>query len=605
MVIKKSFIRHLGYFIITFLMIFMFVLSIGFKRDSPNIGDIEYLNEMYVSINNSEFTKTSLPRKFENLFPKTPVIFKATIYPKTYDGVYIKSRYAQANVYLDDKLVFTFGKKENYPYFMINPASEIHIVETFGTGKPMDLTIEYLSPKTDDFLIVEAPMVGSTKELMLERSVHYGFSMIFSFAQIIGGIASIIISLCIIPVDKKGILFSWLGLFSLSTGAWFLGSNDFALTIFPDTTFLYLSSCFGFIFFMISLLRFIDGIIEFENHSIILCIEIFLLFSSITVLILQFFKLVSLYNSKIFFQIIFPPILVFLTFIVISEYTNVKNLHIIWIIFPLCVLSVSLICEIISQHFSIVPHSFPPFQVGVLFFLFVVGIVSGLAIKSSINLKQKEKELAYEKKILDMRTNEQRENSLLLVENEKLISRQRHDLKHHLAVISDMADDNNKELKSYINNLIQQIPSSKVKFCDNIIVNTVISHYAAICKSENIDFSAKLLVPETKNQKLDSDLCVVFSNLLENAVEACKRMDNEYKFIKIASNIHFDLLTITMDNSYNGVVVKEGDQYRSSKRDDFGIGLSSIQSIAQSRKGNVSFKHDDIIFYSSVYFKIK
>ena len=110
---------------------------------------------------------------------------------------------------------------------------------------------------------------------------------------------------------------------------------------------------------------------------------------------------------------------------------------------------------------------------------------------------------------------------------------------------------------------------------------------------------------------MDNDLCLVFGNLIENAIEACRRMDtsdslNEKSshFIRLHAHVHYKTLIITMDNSFDGHVSIQNGKYRSSKRDDYGIGLSSIRSVAGKYDGDVAFEAADGVFQSSVYLQI-
>ena len=159
--------------------------------------------------------------------------------------------------------------------------------------------------------------------------------------------------------------------------------------------------------------------------------------------------------------------------------------------------------------------------------------------------------------------------------------------------------------------MIIHCPSLTASYCKNRVVNSILSYYSAICRDENIALETKLIVPETDDAALDNDLCLVFGNLIENAIEACRRMDtsdslNEKSshFIRLHAHVHYKTLIITMDNSFNGHVTIQNGKYRSSKRDDYGIGLSSIRSVAGKYDGDVAFEAADGIFQSSVYLQI-
>ena len=75
------------------------------------------------------------------------------------------------------------------------------------------------------------------------------------------------------------------------------------------------------------------------------------------------------------------------------------------------------------------------------------------------------------------------------------------------------------------------------------------------------------------------------------------------KFIRLKSVVHMDMLVVTMENSYNGQVRKWGNQFISSKREEIGIGLSSIESIVRAADGEARFDPDKNVFRSLVYLK--
>lgn len=97
----------------------------------------------------------------------------------------------------------------------------------------------------------------------------------------------------------------------------------------------------------------------------------------------------------------------------------------------------------------------------------------------------------------------------------------------------------------------------------------------------------------------DSSLCAIFGNLLENAVDACGRMTQGKKFIHLNSHLEHGDLTIAMDNSFDGQIRIEKGKYFSSKRDDFGVGLTSIRTMARKYGGDARFEAEKNVF---IYF---
>ena len=216
-----------------------------------------------------------------------------------------------------------------------------------------------------------------------------------------------------------------------------------------------------------------------------------------------------------------------------------------------------------------------------------------------------EQQLIFEQKLLEMQASEQNKRSLLLMENAQQTRQMRHDLRHHLTAIQAMAGDGNPRLREYIAALIRDIPTAVQDYCENPTVNAIVSHYASRCQRDGIAFSARLTVPAQSEGLDDRALCVVFANLLENAVEACGRMNGGGKFVRLNSSVEYGILTITMDNSFDGkTTIKDGNFYSSKRTDTPGVGLGSIRAVAKAHYGDARFEADGQVFRSSVYAKL-
>ena len=216
-----------------------------------------------------------------------------------------------------------------------------------------------------------------------------------------------------------------------------------------------------------------------------------------------------------------------------------------------------------------------------------------------------QEQLNFETHLLELQMEEEEKRSQLLMETAQQTRQMRHDLRHHLTAIQAMAGEENSKLRDYIATLILDIPTAVQDYCENPTVNAVVSHYAARCQQEGIAFTARLTVPAQNENLDDRALCVVFANLLENGVEACGRMDGGEKFIRLNSSLEYGVLTITMDNSFDGQARQEDGKFLSSKRAGApGVGLSSIRAVAKAHQGDARFEAKGTTFLSSVYCRL-
>ena len=106
-----------------------------------------------------------------------------------------------------------------------------------------------------------------------------------------------------------------------------------------------------------------------------------------------------------------------------------------------------------------------------------------------------------------------------------------------------------------------------------------------IAKSMGIDVCCSLLLPYPCGLR-DIDVCIIPSNALDNAIHACKNMDDSAeKYIHVLGRIQGDFLLMEIENSFqgNGMIQK-------------GTGLASIKAVAEKYHGAMSIKTQGTVF---------
>lgn len=220
--------------------------------------------------------------------------------------------------------------------------------------------------------------------------------------------------------------------------------------------------------------------------------------------------------------------------------------------------------------------------------------------------QRKKIELEGELRIRDQILSYQKSRLEMLISMSDKIRNQRHDLRHHLHTIDDLIEKKHyAEAKAYISNVTETIPTYSMKeWCKNSVVNSTIGYYAQRAEEEHIKLDIAVEIPDCNPNVPDNNLCVIFGNLMENAIEACRMMNPESRYIKLYSKVGGDMLFITMDNSFNGVVHKQGHEYLSSKHRGVGTGLRSVRTLAESLDGSAEFGSTDNRFRSEICLRL-
>lgn len=179
--------------------------------------------------------------------------------------------------------------------------------------------------------------------------------------------------------------------------------------------------------------------------------------------------------------------------------------------------------------------------------------------------------------------------------------RARHDLRHNMTLIRSYLDHHNyDDMAEYIGKYFNTMPSDvSIIYCDNYALNAVIVYYKDIADKKQMDFQADIKCRQSL-EVLDTDIVVLLGNLLENAFEACIRQTEGPRFIRLRIRYEGGGIIFALDNSYDGRIQNEGTGFLSSKDKHTGLGISSVQRIAEKYYGVAKFEFDDGIFSASV-----
>lgn len=224
--------------------------------------------------------------------------------------------------------------------------------------------------------------------------------------------------------------------------------------------------------------------------------------------------------------------------------------------------------------------------------LFVTYLVMHLLDESNTNLELKSENYQLNMQFI------QYENLKERIEEAR---RAKHDLRQSLTVIQACVQNDDKEnLLNYLEKYITSLPSdSPLVFCENYAINALIVYYSDLADRHGISFETDIQYP-CKTYISDTDAVVLLGNLLENALEACLRQTSGKTFITLHIKQLQGMLVITLDNSYSGMVSKEGEDFISSKTNRKGTGTSSVRKIAAKYQGILKFHYEDNQFHVSV-----
>lgn len=180
-------------------------------------------------------------------------------------------------------------------------------------------------------------------------------------------------------------------------------------------------------------------------------------------------------------------------------------------------------------------------------------------------------------------------------------------MRHHLKILAGMAQQNNSaEILEYIGELNESAElCTPEMFCKNSAVNAVLSEY--ISRAENIGCRTehKVFIPEELPFELP-DVCIILSNALENALNACEKCPEDKRYIDLLVDFSDDRkLKISVRNPCSDIVEldAEGLPVVAKRADGHGIGLRGVKKTAEKYNGFICCAHEngEFLFCAEIF----
>ena len=181
-----------------------------------------------------------------------------------------------------------------------------------------------------------------------------------------------------------------------------------------------------------------------------------------------------------------------------------------------------------------------------------------------------------------------------------------HDLRNHMMCMKSY--NTRDEIVEYIDNLNLQINDFEyLKNTGNKTLDIVLSEKKHTCSRYNIQYEEYINI-----SKLDFmsnvDICAIFSNALDNAIEACMKIDKDIEKVidvKVTYINQFCILKFTNSKSNEIKLVNQEIQTSKSDKSVHGIGLASIKYIVKKYDGEVTINYSDNEFILKIMIPIK
>lgn len=188
-----------------------------------------------------------------------------------------------------------------------------------------------------------------------------------------------------------------------------------------------------------------------------------------------------------------------------------------------------------------------------------------------------------------------------LAENLEQQQRVAHEYKHNLAAIAMLAEQGNiSALKEVTGKAVVNLKSSKVISTKHPIVDAILNTKYQEAEDKGIGLLMK--IDDLSQLCLDeSDLIIILSNLLNNAIDAAE--ESVEKIIKMKFVIENDKVILSVKNSHSADIVEREGVFASSKENqnkDHGYGIENVKECVDKYGGRYVIDYDEEYFSFSI-----
>lgn len=214
----------------------------------------------------------------------------------------------------------------------------------------------------------------------------------------------------------------------------------------------------------------------------------------------------------------------------------------------------------------------------------------------------KQNQKATELSLLELQVEQQKQalENIDIMQNK--IRQCNHDYFNHMMLMQEMISKKNyKEAEEYLKSLLNRNPEmiiSSIQLPDCFLKSVLMLKFE-LCKKKNIPISIKADDSTPSCESLD--LCILLSNLLDNAIEASEKIsDPKIEIILLKNKAYYNII---VKNKIEKSILKNNVNLKTTKAEKqrHGIGIQSIRETVNRYNGMMEYYEKDNWFIANIW----
>ena len=175
----------------------------------------------------------------------------------------------------------------------------------------------------------------------------------------------------------------------------------------------------------------------------------------------------------------------------------------------------------------------------------------------------------------------------------------RRELSARLLEAAELLQDHRTEAaRSCMDNTPSLYPPP-ARSCAHPVADAILSEKLALCRREKLPVDCQVQIP-AELQLPGAELCAVLGNLMDNAIEACRRLPEDVPGgITVRGRVNGGFLTLRVQNPVSGG--ETAAPAGGTLLDHHGWGLSIVRQIAERRGGRLTVEQTDGRFVATAW----